>query len=298
MTTQTYTDVIDHTSNAGFQAWSQPLHLAIVAAGLVNTADTGQADLTTAARPSTNTYVDKVYRFDDTMQGTAPVFLKVGFGTGTSATVPALRVTIGEATDGAGTLSGSTLVSNLGFSQTGAAPASTVTNYTTRVCVVDGYIGIAFGLGSTSAGTSHAVLIIGRSVDSSGASSADGTFVLARGAADNSSNALRSLQYGSGTAFTMTAGSSCLIAGGMTTTLVGGAAQVFKHYINLPRVRPIPWLMTVRSSEFGSNTQFDATPVGALQRTYVSLGLEGFNQAGNAVALPATTGQTLAMVWE
>ena len=299
MTTQTYTDVIDHTSNAGFQAWANTMHLALLAAGLVDTGDTGQADLTTAARPSTSSYVYKTYRFDDTMQVARPIILKMEYGTGTSTNNPGLRVSIGEATNGAGTLSGATLVSNLTWNCINTAPASTVTQYTTRICVTDGYLGIAFGLGSMSGpGGINGFLMIGRSVDSAGAPSSDGTFIIARASTTTGALALRVLQYAIGSAVTMAGGSSCLIAGGMTTSLVAGAAQVFKHYINLPRVRPVPWVLNVLSSEFGNNTQFEAIPVGALQRNYVSLGTEGFVFSANAVALPSANGQSLAMVWE
>lgn len=300
MTTQTYTDVIDHTSNAGFQAWSDTLHLAIIAAGLVNTSDTGQVDLTTAARPGLNSWAGyKTYRFNDTMQGTRPVFLKMEFGTGSATTTPALRVTIGEATDGAGTLSGATLLSNLTINQSGQPLTSTVTPYTTRICAVDGFFGLAFGLGSTGTTSPlNALLTMGRSVDSSGSPNGDGLHVCARPSTATGALSYRALQYTTGNAYTMTSGSSSLIAGGLTNSLVGGAAQVFKHYIPLPRVRPIPWLLTVLSSEIGNNVEFEATAVGALQRNYVSLGSEAFNASANLVALPNAAGQTLAMVWE
>lgn len=298
MTTQTYTDVIDHTSNAGFQAWSNTLHLAIIAAGLVNTSDTGQVDLSTAARPGINTFAGyKIYRFDDTMQGTRPVFLKMEYGTGANAAYPALRVTIGEATDGAGTLSGATLLSNFGWNLSGNATTSTVTPYTTRICAVDGFFGCAFGLGAVASSV-NGFLSLGRTVDSSGVANGDGLHIAGRASNTTSALQYRTIQYALGNVFTMTSGSSSFVAGGLTNSLVGGAAQVFKHYVALPRVRPIPWLLTVLNSELGNNAQFDATPVGSLQRTYVSLGADGFNAANSAIALPNATGQTLAMVWE
>lgn len=300
MTTHTYTDVIDHTSNAGFQAWANTLHLGIIAAGLVNTSDTGQVNLTSAARPGINTWAGyKIYRFDDTMQGTAPVFLKLEYGTGSGAARPALRATIGSATDGAGTLSGATLLSNLAINQSAQDLTSTVTPYITRICAVDGYFGMAFGLGSTGTGSPlNALLTLGRTVDSSGAPNGDGLHVCARPTTATGALSYRTLQYATGNAYSMTSGSSSFIAGGLSSSLVGGAAQVFKHYAALPRVRPIPWLLTVLSSEFGNNTQFEATVVGAVQRNYVSLGSDGFGSSGNLVALPGSAGQTLAMVWE
>lgn len=92
---------------------------AAVAAGLVRTADTGQLDETTILRPTAqNTnrgYM--MFGFNDALQATKPVFIKVevitpthtsAFNNGTTnvtgnwGEVPSYKFTVGQATDGAG----------------------------------------------------------------------------------------------------------------------------------------------------------------------------------------------------
>ena len=113
----TYTGSIDAyiNSDAKFRSWAQAIHDAIVGCGLTNTGDTGQINLTTVAQPgAADTFQGyKIYAFADTLQATAPIYLKVEFGSGGASDRPALRVTVGRATDGAGTLSGATVTKTL-----------------------------------------------------------------------------------------------------------------------------------------------------------------------------------------
>lgn len=296
MTTQTYIDVIDHTSDAGFRAWAGALHQAILDCGLIDPGDSGQADFDTVPRPGTNTYVYRIYRFDDTQQGSAPVFIRIEYGTASQAARPAIQVTVGTGSDGSGNIT-SPIISNQGISVGNVTPDSG-TNYTTRVCVVDGCFWFAQALGSQG-GACHAFFSAYRSVGSDGVANGDAIAIIRRGGGAATSPLLSVVyRYQTASTHTMTNGSWCLIAGGLTSSLVGGSAQVFKHYVVLPRVRPVPWLFTVIHSEFGNNTQFQATPVGATQRNYVSLGSEGFQHANNVCALPSSAGQTFALVWE
>jgi hypothetical protein len=76
--------------------------------GWVQTSDTGQINLTTVARPgATNTSAGyQVWRMDDTLQATKPVYLKIEYGTGGSTAVASIWVTIGTGSDGAGNITG------------------------------------------------------------------------------------------------------------------------------------------------------------------------------------------------
>lgn len=96
---------------AQFRAWAQFIHDSIVL-GLVNTADTGQIDLTTVAAPAASnaSMGYKIYRFDDTLQATAPIFVKVEFGCAFTVTLPSIWITIGTGTDGAGTITGTLFI--------------------------------------------------------------------------------------------------------------------------------------------------------------------------------------------
>lgn len=93
---------------ATFRKWVQGVHDAFVAAGWVQSADTGQTDIVSLAVPGTNnTYAGyEVWRLDDTLQATVPIFVKVEYGRGGATTAPLLRLSAGSGTNGSGTLTG------------------------------------------------------------------------------------------------------------------------------------------------------------------------------------------------
>lgn len=104
MTVSTIVTDNNAVDTATWQARCQAIHNQLLALGLVATADTGQIDLTTAAKPSAaNASAGaKMYRFSDALQATKPVFIRVEYGTasGTSGTF-GLWMTVGYSTDGA-----------------------------------------------------------------------------------------------------------------------------------------------------------------------------------------------------
>lgn len=103
--------VMYETSAATFTEWVRSMHAALLAVGLVQTADTGQlnpvAGLSTPPAGSPGGYL--IYRFNDTLQATAPVFIKIEPGappSSSDARVGGIWVTVGSGTNGAGTLTG------------------------------------------------------------------------------------------------------------------------------------------------------------------------------------------------
>lgn len=96
------------SSNALFQSWCNVISYHMQQSGLVKTADTGQIDVTTVAVPGTTHTVAgyEIYRFDDALQLTAPVFVKIEYGTNNSSNGPGLWLSFGTGTNGAGTLTG------------------------------------------------------------------------------------------------------------------------------------------------------------------------------------------------
>lgn len=95
------------SNDADFRAWGSGLAAQFAAMGLVKTADTGQIDWTTALRPATNGFAGyEMWRFNDALQTTKPVFVKVEYGIGGGADRPGLRVQVATGTNGAGVLTG------------------------------------------------------------------------------------------------------------------------------------------------------------------------------------------------
>lgn len=109
MSTVTPTTTFANTTDTTFRAWAQAVHDALASFGWVQTADTGQINLTTATKPATTlTYSGfEIWRANDSLQGTYPVFLKIEYGSGSNnASYPGLRITGATGTDGAGGLTG------------------------------------------------------------------------------------------------------------------------------------------------------------------------------------------------
>jgi hypothetical protein len=109
MTIQALSLAPNNVSNATFRAWGSGISAALAAAGLVNTADTGQINWATVVLPGAGAAAGyEIWRFSDALQASAPVFIKLEYGSsglinGTHS-APQMWITVGTATDGAGTI--------------------------------------------------------------------------------------------------------------------------------------------------------------------------------------------------
>lgn len=178
--------VIDHSSDAAFRTWVAEIISTFTSVlTLVQTSDTGQINTSTVTRPGgTNASAGyAIFRFSDTLQATAPVFIRMDFGNAANATTqPQMWITVGTSTNGAGTITGTKTLTQTVVNP--LAPTSTVTSCTSRyVCNMTlGYVGLAWkqnGLGSTN--VFYGGFQIFRSNDTSGAPSGDSIQVLANG---------------------------------------------------------------------------------------------------------------------
>lgn len=95
-------------TDANFRAWVAAVLTAIAAGGLVQTADSGQINPITVTRPLAGNTVQgyAIFRSDDATGGLNNFYFKIEFGSGTAANTPAIWITIGWGSDGAGTLTG------------------------------------------------------------------------------------------------------------------------------------------------------------------------------------------------
>lgn len=94
--------------DAELRSWGSAVSAQLAACGLVQTADTGQINWATVTKPAAGATPAgyEIWRFNDALQATKPVFIKVEYGTGGAATFCAMWLTVGTGTNGAGTLSG------------------------------------------------------------------------------------------------------------------------------------------------------------------------------------------------
>jgi hypothetical protein len=161
--------------NAEFRAWAQGIHDGLASfADLTQTADTGQINIATATRPAANGVAGyEVWRFNDAMQATMPVFFKLEYGIDNSPTLPQLIITIGKGSNGAGTIT--TPATRLGFPLKSLVPK---VHIPWAASCTPGQLDL---VGMDTAATTEGVIVhMERSRDAAGTPTADGV-VLAGG---------------------------------------------------------------------------------------------------------------------
>jgi hypothetical protein len=299
---------IEHTNDATYRAWRDEFSDALDDIGLNNVYR--NATWASDSRPGVNTIAStEVWAFSDPLQATAPVFVKFEYGTLNGATNPAIFATYGTGHDGSGTLTG--LISDRVQCSPNTTP-TTGTNFPTRACFIDGQFWISFkGGASSSAASGGGLAFTGvlRSVNSSGAPSADGIQCYWRGQSTAAGTCLQaqSISFIYNSVGTITpntlanyrAGAYSLNIMGKTSSNVGPVPQVFKHYGSFTRDQPLIGLISYIGSEIAGGAQYGPFPqtlVGGVQRQYFALGPAA---VANTCAGTASNGQTsLAGIWE
>ena len=292
MTALVYSNTpIAHNTDAEFRAWAQELHACVVSAGWLATADTGQVDLTTALRPSASSFAGyKMYADPSSAQGVAPIFLKLQFGTASTATYPQVLVQIGSATNGAGILSGATTTQTTVFRA--GAIISEAANYQTLLCYKDGYLSITFKKGATTtAGLGH--FSIHRSMLANHTVLPEAIEFYTIGTSGN--------PYSEHIVFSplritiVYTAMSYIPPGQSLSSLVGIDVQTYKHYMSCPRTRCNPCKMTVNAIDVPDDTIFSQALTDSTVRTYRCLGIA----AGNTVGIGAINfSHQIATLWE
>lgn len=311
MTTASLNTVIDHTSDAAFRTWAQELiTLLTTTLGLTQTADTGQINTATVTRPATSTAAGYVIlRFNDAAQATSPVFLKLEFGTGSAAAQPAMWITVGTNSNGAGTLTG-VVMARVAASNF-FTPTSTLTPFITRGCynTAAGFLGLVWKIGGTgTAGRAMGGFFVYRSADNTGAVTTDAVNLLtnsstATGATTNQCF-FQAISYLNNTAYT-TAPFPSIDWGyypfTVSVSLFGGNGQVGPCFQYTPVIGVTPWHCIALQSEIGIGSTVSLTLVGATAHTYISV---GGAMGTNTLATQALTSGTAAgnfsqlMLWE
>lgn len=294
MTTQTWVSAIAHSNDADFRAWGSELSGKLAAAGLVKHTDTGQINWSTVTRPAASTAGGfEIWRFDDSLQATAPIYLKIEYGSGNNAAHPQIWLTVGTGTNGSGTLNGTVSDRNpVAFS--GAASAG---NYPSYLCVAAGFVGLLHKSGASGSSTGFAFFAVSRTHDTAGDATGNGFFVLwGAPSAAMACNSQSVRTAATAVAYTASNIYTC-VPGQPAGSLVGADYQVYPVMGIGPRVYVHPTLATVIASEVPAGTTFSVAMVGAAARTLLSVG-SGFRcvVAGTGSGSIGTYG--IAMLWE
>lgn len=287
MTTASSTAVMDHTTTAGFRVWGAAIKAILGASGLIQTADTGQIDWTTVTLPANNAVGGyEIWRFNDTLQGTTPIFLKVEYASGSNIGRPSLWLTIASASNGSGTLTGTTYFSRAAMAITTAV---TVGTYPLYACHTDGFFGLTAYRRAITGTSGGFHFMICRTVDAAGTITSTGVITY------TAVGAVSRNVYMDGVLYAATGG-FCSMPGTPMSTIVGGNVQLFRHFAMQPTIICVPQVLSYYGTEIPTETTFTATPIGATSHTYLALS----DGAG-----PTTTadgglgvGNRMAMLWE
>lgn len=274
MTTQSWNTPITHTNDAQFRAWGSELSARLAAIGLVQTANTGQINWVTATRPGTNTAAGyEIWRFNDSLQGTAPIFIKIEYGTASSANSPGTWITVGTGSNGSGTITGTAttrIQCSTNFSATNA-----LANYQSYACAVDGLAWITTKFGASVASKGFCGFAICRTCDATGAPTTTGFVVYTCNT--NLSPASPAVVQAIRTAATAVAfaantiGLYSMVVHGITSSADGSDTQAYLHWMPTPKVLPVFGLCSMIQTEATFGTSFSTTLVGSTARTYLSV---------------------------
>jgi hypothetical protein len=162
------------TTDAAFRTWGLAYNAKLAAAGLVATTGVGEVNWTTvtAAAGANTVQGYEIWHFNDALQATAPIFLKIEYGSGAVAANGSLWLQLGSGQNGAGGLTG--VLSTRQQIQC-SATAGAITHYwsgdTNR-----------FGVAATGASSATSVgIFVERTVDTSGAVTSEGALLVYKG---------------------------------------------------------------------------------------------------------------------
>jgi hypothetical protein len=185
MTTYSTNAFCDQSTDANFQAWVDEVFTGLVTqCGMTQTADTGQmaTPCATAHPAGTSTVGYYVLRFNDTLQSTTPIFIKLDFGASSNGSnYPTMLITVGTGSNGSGTITGAMAKSTAVM---GYVVGQVTSNFVSRFVynATQGVAGMAFKIGAYSAATTQysglGGFYIYRTVDNTGAPTADGFHVI------------------------------------------------------------------------------------------------------------------------
>ena len=306
-TLSTYT-AMDHTSDAGFRAWGAEFHASLVSIGLTLTSDTGQINWTTVTRPAITVSAGyEIWQFNDTLQSTTPIYIKVEYGTGGTATYPAIWITVGQGSNGTGTLTG--LVSSrcsCGYSQ---VPLSTTLTYFSRFCynATLGFFGFSWKSGLGVANVSYSSAFIFRSCDTTGAPTSATVQLLTN---DNTTpstgkfGVMQCLSYANNAIYPPVPATQGQWWAGhayaQTITEVGANISLDPVFFMTPALGVTSCLSRAVFAECGINAVVTVALVGTTTYTYLSIGVPFSSASSGATGLDASSGSyslTLLMLW-
>ena len=198
MATSVQSSTWTNANDVGFRAWGSAVSAGLAAVGLVKVPVTGAVDWATAVRGATASaagvsWAFEVWRFDDALQSTHPVFIKIEYG-GSNWPIavdsaPAIWVTVSRGVDASGAPTGILAPRRACQPYAGDESPPTSRNSIEPIFVSsDGSSICVSPRVSGSGGSTHApAFVVDRSRDNTGTPTSAGGVVLTEGSGQPSS---------------------------------------------------------------------------------------------------------------
>lgn len=300
--------------------WCAAVHAALIACGLVQTADTGQVTPSALGPTSTNNATTGflVYRFNDTLQATAPVFIKVEFGAGNwtvgaSGKVPQCWITVGTGTNGAGTITG-VQSARIPVQMTATQAASTIVPANFPIWTSGGANRIAqvqVRSGVNSGG--NGFWAVERTKDASGNDTNEGVHIITSqdtSGTPNKNYQCQTIIFAIATAQALAAGPMCVVNNDGTATDAGNTG-FYPWQMSSKRGGENPpmnvlsyWFGDLAGSAdvivsvYGVNHTYRTLGADAGQANTAGMGKAGWRPTDASVAVTAHASVHMAMRWE
>jgi len=304
MATFTFNSAPDNTTNATFCTWAQVVHDSFLAAGWVQSSDTGQVTISTMTNPATaNTVAGyEVWRLDDAQQATAPIFVKIEYGRGY---IPnpcgAVWFTVGQSSNGTGTL-GSVLMARAQSNSLGTgATTAQVPGYASG----DGH-SIALVPWPSYVGAQGWAFYLERSRDTAGEATTSGFLIIFESGEQH-----KVIVVGNGGTTSAKYASSTLLPISLPGVINGGAHNAgatlsadgtTAPVLPVPCMAPgvVPWvsnlITVVYPGDAGAVSVITAATINGATRTYRAF--TNFNFTAGSVAVDTTSSALPAILWE
>lgn len=308
------------STDATVRAEGKAMHDALAGIGMVKTADTGQVDwLTAIKQAAVGTLIGyEIWRFNDALQATAPIFFRVEYYGGMSATTQgwSLRLYVGTGSDGAGTITGHVTEATAASTTCGAGTAGVSAAGKVLASSGDGSMCAFFPFVAVGATLHTPAFLIDRSRNATGNPTSAGVTVARNNANASLANQTTNQYYNylSGASFgggVMESIIPVIVPGKINGTAVGASASlataalapVFPWTVFAPGEAPWQAIAGVSYMDYPGGT-FTARIAGA-ERTYRAIpltaqhsawGMAAYIQGTNPVYSNPSVG--VAVLWQ
>jgi hypothetical protein len=276
MAKTSFASVWNSSNDTEVRAWIQEFSDMLGAIGLTQTDDTGQINISTATYALNTTYGYQIWRFNDSLQGAAPIFLRFEYRQGALNTRPHINLFIGSGSNGSGTLTNSTIIYNALSTLTTSAGVT----HSSYACYNGAALGIAFKVGSGNAFG----FFLERTHDSAGAPTAGGLICFLRTGTSTPSRTLSLSHSAWGTTINPTSGAT-LFFSPMTSIATAPANEVLLGLYRLPSGPPRPMrnFVYIGNNTLSQGETAQLTPYASSSQDYIAVGRgDGFSNVADA----------------